>query len=127
MSLSFAKVMFVSPARIKSTFVSPSRVEVKCLPPLPVKVMFVFPSRVEVRCVTQLPVKVMFVSPSPVKVGRVSPLRVKVNFDVCITSKGHFLCPFHPRDTAVARKDSGHSAKSEGGRLHLNTQTPFTQ
>ena len=35
--------------------------------------------------------------------------------------------PFHPRVTAVARKRSGHSAKSAGGRLHLNTHTPLTQ
>ena len=37
------------------------------------------------------------------------------------------LCPFHPRVTAVASKDPGHSAKSTGGRLQLNTHTPFTQ
>ena len=34
--------------------------------------------------------------------------------------------PFHPRVTAVAGKRSGHSAKSAGGRLHLNTHTPLT-
>ena len=28
--------------------------------------------------------------------------------------------PFHPRVTAVAVKDPGHSVKSAGGRLHLN-------
>ena len=34
--------------------------------------------------------------------------------------------PFHPgRVTAVARKKSGHSAKSAGGRLQLNTHTPY--
>ena len=27
--------------------------------------------------------------------------------------------------TAVARKDPGHSAKSAGGRLQLNTHTPY--
>ena len=37
-------------------------------------------------------------------------------------------CPFHSRVTAVARKKKpGHSAKSAGGRLHLNTNTPQTQ
>ena len=36
-------------------------------------------------------------------------------------------CPFHPRVTAVARKHPGHSAKSAGGRLHLNTHAPLTQ
>ena len=36
-------------------------------------------------------------------------------------------CPFHPRVTAVAGKRSGHSAKSAGGRLHLNAHTPLTQ
>ena len=35
-----------------------------------------------------------------------------------------FRYPFHPRVTAVARKDLGHSAKSAGGRLQLNTHTP---
>ena len=34
-------------------------------------------------------------------------------------------CPFQPRVIAV--KDPGHSAKSAGGRLHLNTYTPLTQ
>ena len=39
--------------------------------------------------------------------------------------------PFHPRVTAVARKKKknqktpGHSAKREGGRLQLNTHTPY--
>ena len=43
----------------------------------------------------------------------------------------NFLCwllfryPFHPRVTAVARKRPGHSAKSAGGRLQLNTHTPY--
>ena len=32
---------------------------------------------------------------------------------------------FHPRVTAVARKNPGHSAKSAGGRLQLNTYTPY--
>ena len=36
-----------------------------------------------------------------------------------------FRYPFHPRVTAVARKDPGHSAKSAGGRLQLNTHTPY--
>ena len=42
-------------------------------------------------------------------------------------SRVNFLCwllfryPFHPSVTAVARKDPGHSAKSAGGRLQLNT------
>ena len=36
-------------------------------------------------------------------------------------------CPCHPRVTAVAGKKPGHSAKSAGGRLHLNTHTPLTQ
>ena len=35
--------------------------------------------------------------------------------------------PFHPRVTAVARKKTGYSAKSAGGRLHLSTHIPFTQ
>ena len=30
-----------------------------------------------------------------------------------------------PRVTAVARKDPGHSAKSAGGRLQLNTHTSY--
>ena len=33
--------------------------------------------------------------------------------------------PFHPRVTAVTRKDTGHSAKSAGGRLQLNTHIPY--
>ena len=31
--------------------------------------------------------------------------------------------PFHPRFTAV--EDPGHSARSVGGRLQLNTHTPY--
>ena len=34
-------------------------------------------------------------------------------------------CLFHPMLQHV--KDSGHCAKSAGGRLHLNTHTPMTQ
>ena len=38
--------------------------------------------------------------------------------------------PFHPRVIAVARKknkkNNGHSAKSAGSRLNLNTRTPLT-
>ena len=47
------------------------------------------------------------------------------------------LCPFHPppppathphpRVTAVAPKETCHSTKSAGGRLHLNMHTPLTQ
>ena len=48
-------------------------------------------------------------------------------------SRVNFLCwrlfryPFHPRVTAVARKRQQdiHSAKSAGGRLQLNTHTPY--
>ena len=46
-------------------------------------------------------------------------------------SRVDFLCwllfryPFHPRVTAVARKRSSHSSKSAGGRLQLNTHTPY--
>ena len=46
-------------------------------------------------------------------------------------SRVDFLCwllfryPFHPRVTTVARKNPGHSAKSAGGRLQLNTHTPY--
>ena len=56
-------------------------------------------------------------------------------------SRVNFLCrllfryPFHPRVTAVARKrprspqqhvkDRGHSAKSAGGRLQLNTHASY--
>ena len=36
-------------------------------------------------------------------------------------------CPFHPRVTAVACKDPGHSAKSAGGRLRLNVHTALAQ
>ena len=36
-----------------------------------------------------------------------------------------FRYPFHPRVTAVARKDPGHSAKSAGGRLQVNTHAPY--
>ena len=39
-------------------------------------------------------------------------------------------CPFNPRVTAVARKNNqqpSHSAKSAGGRLHVNMHTPLTQ
>ena len=37
-------------------------------------------------------------------------------------------CPFHPPVLPQWHvKDSGHSAKSAGGRLHLNTHTPLTQ
>ena len=36
-------------------------------------------------------------------------------------------CPFHPRITVEACKRLRHSAKSAGGRLHLNTHTPLTQ
>ena len=43
----------------------------------------------------------------------------RVNF-LCWLS---FLYPFHPRVTGV--KDHGHSAKSAGGRLQLNTHTPY--
>ena len=45
-------------------------------------------------------------------------------------SRVDFLCwllfryPFHPRVTTVAR-NPGHSAKSAGGRLQLNTHTPY--
>ena len=35
-------------------------------------------------------------------------------------------CPFHPCVTAVACKRLGHSAKSAGVRIHLNTHTPLT-
>ena len=44
-------------------------------------------------------------------------------------SRVDFLCwllfryPFHPCVTTVARKNPGHSAKSAGGRLQLNTHT----
>ena len=34
-------------------------------------------------------------------------------------------CPFHLLQWHI--KDPGHSAKSAGGRLHLNTHTPLTQ
>ena len=37
----------------------------------------------------------------------------------------YFRYPFHPRVTTVARKKSRHSAKSAGGRLQLNTHTPY--
>ena len=47
-------------------------------------------------------------------------------------SRVDFLCwllfryPFHPRVTTVAhKKNPGHSAKSAGGRLQLNTHTPY--
>ena len=49
-------------------------------------------------------------------------------------SRVNFLCwllfryPFHPHEvTAIARKRSlpGHSAKSAGGKLQLNTRTPY--
>ncbi len=46
-------------------------------------------------------------------------------------SRVDFLCwllfryPFHPRVTTVAKKDPGHSAKSAGGMLQLNTHTPY--
>ena len=36
-------------------------------------------------------------------------------------------CLFHPHVTPVAHKEPGHSAKSAGGRLHLDTHTPLTQ
>ena len=42
-----------------------------------------------------------------------------------------FLCwllfryPFHPRVTAVARKNPGHPAKNAGSRLQLNTHAPY--
>ena len=36
-----------------------------------------------------------------------------------------FRYPFHPRVSAVARKDPGHSAESAGGRLQLNTHAPY--
>ena len=36
-------------------------------------------------------------------------------------------CPFHPLLLQSHVKDPGHSAKSAGGRLHLNMHTPFTQ
>ena len=36
-------------------------------------------------------------------------------------------CPFHSCVTAMDVKDTSHSAKSAGGRLHLNTQTPLIQ
>ena len=35
------------------------------------------------------------------------------------------LISVSPRVTAVAVKDPGHSAKSAGGRLQLNTHTPY--
>ena len=37
------------------------------------------------------------------------------------------LCVFHPMLLQWHVKDLGHSAKSAGGRLHLNTHTPLTQ
>ena len=37
-------------------------------------------------------------------------------------------CPFHPRVNAVAcKRPPGHSAKSAGGRLHLNMHSPLSQ
>ena len=36
-----------------------------------------------------------------------------------------FRCPFHPRVTAVARKRSRSFCQSAGGRLQLNTHTPY--
>ena len=37
-----------------------------------------------------------------------------------------FRYPFHPRVTAIARKQNlGHSARSAGGSLQLNTHTPY--
>ena len=36
-------------------------------------------------------------------------------------------CKFHPVLPQLHVKDAGHSAKSAGGRLHLNTHTPLTQ
>ena len=36
-------------------------------------------------------------------------------------------CSFHPVLPQWQVKDPGHSAKSAGGRLHLNTYTPLTQ
>ena len=36
-------------------------------------------------------------------------------------------CQFHPVLLQWQVKDPGHSAKSAGGRLHLNTHTPLTQ
>ena len=44
-----------------------------------------------------------------------------VNFLCCLL----FRYPFHSRVTAVARKYSGHSAKSASGRLQLNTHAPY--
>ena len=35
-------------------------------------------------------------------------------------------CPFHPSVTLVHVKEPGHSAKSAGGRLHVDTHTPLT-
>ena len=36
-------------------------------------------------------------------------------------------CPFHPVLPQWHVKDPGHSAKSAGGRFHLNTRTPLIQ
>ena len=55
--------------------------------------------------------------------GEFSP---PVNFVCWLLVLVLFSVHFIP-DTAVARKYPGHSAKSAGGRLHLNTHTPLTQ
>ena len=47
----------------------------------------------------------------------------RVNF-VCCLIFGVHSCPMLPQWQI---KDPGHSAKSGGGTLHLNTHTPFTQ
>ena len=58
---------------------------------------------------------------NPCRSGRIKKKKCRVNFLCWLL----FRYPFHPRITAVARKDPGHSAKSAGGRLQLNTHTPY--
>ena len=60
-----------------------------------------------------------------------SRVRIPVGAAREFSSPGSTFCadlfryPFHPHVTAVARKRSGHSAKSAGGRLQLNTNAPY--
>ena len=60
-------------------------------------------------------------SPNP---GR-SEGRIFFSSQLCVLTL--IRCPFHPVLPQLHIKGPGHSAKSAGGRLHLNSHTPLTQ
>ena len=64
-----------------------------------------------------------FVSSNP---GRIGGGNFLLQGQLCVLTL--IRCSFHPRVLPQWHvKDPGHSAKSAGGRLHLNMHTPLTQ